>query len=222
MSDDIELQLKARFHQDVMRALKVMLTEGSHGEIVTMKRKMDGGLAIIKIEGVNDLIEIGSNILEYDFILVDGSAPDGFNFKWTFYPKSLESHIVYESYLATDPGLNKDYLQVLGVLQTESKAEDWAVKHRQAEKLLSRVDALAKMNGSLVGRIVTEPVADGAAWYLVTADNGIAVRLQHIPLWDAWTFRDYGEDVLLDSEYIKAIIAKRDNMNALFQSSPSP
>lgn len=64
-------------------------------------------------------------------------------------------------------------------------AKDWnQTEHERAmTALLNASKSLER--GQVIGKMLTWPVADGQAWYLVTKEDPLTV--QHVPYSDAWT-----------------------------------
>ena len=85
------------------------------------------------------------------------------------------------------------------------------------DRLLSRLEAEAKARGSLVGRYLREPYADSYAFYLVVAesDDKRKVKIQSIPIGDAWVIPYWGESALLDREYAERNFGIAEAMQAM-------
>ena len=71
----------------------------------------------------------------------------------------------------------------LDPVEFEFASGDWKAHSAELERLQAASDALPE--GILVGGLLSFPVADGYAYYLVR--NNDPLTLQHVPFGDAWT-----------------------------------
>lgn len=73
----------------------------------------------------------------------------------------------------------------------------------------------------LLGKIYTEPFADGSAIYMVTQISGSNVRLQHLAIGDAWSVPHLGADGWAPLQLVQSDIDRRKTWNALVQGQPN-
>jgi len=64
----------------------------------------------------------------------------------------------------------------------EADVEKW----KQREERMREEDAVAKDKGELVGRYISEHVADGYAYYVVAKVDGNTVTLDHVDTFDGY------------------------------------
>lgn len=83
---------------------------------------------------------------------------------------------------------------------------------------LERCDEEAKKRGTLVGRIITHPFADGKAVYQITADNGKTVHIKVCTgIGDDWTLPAWGEECEISKDLARRFIDQRERIAALFK-----
>ncbi len=77
---------------------------------------------------------------------------------------------------------------------------------------LIEADRAARESGSMVGRFVAEPYADGKAYYVVVRENKKTVVLRHVSVagTDHWRIPSWGDEPRVDVAYVKKNINSRD------------
>lgn len=82
---------------------------------------------------------------------------------------------------------------------------------------LTKDDALAKAQGTLIGRFFGEPFADGKAIYRITGTNKTKAKIEVVTgLGDDWEIPYWGHEKTIDLAYVQKKIEGRDSLNALF------
>lgn len=76
-------------------------------------------------------------------------------------------------------------------------------------ELLAAYCKLTDGKKGLLGKIYSEPCADGSACYMVTQINAKSVRLQHVPVGDAWSVPHLGQDGWAPIELVNSKIESR-------------
>ncbi len=103
------------------------------------------------------------------------------------------------------------------------EAFNWDEWNKEMNKLWDRVqeeDADAKDKGELVGRYISEGVADGNAIYQIVSITKTKAKLEHVPLWDAYRVNIIEQmDCKMPLKYVKANIGFRDNLARVFSKS---
>ena len=78
-------------------------------------------------------------------------------------------------------------------------------------------DKLAKRRKTLVGRYYKEQIADGYAFYLITADTGKRCKVSRITgLGDDWMIRRFEMNPWVSRREVVDNVERRDALNALF------
>lgn len=93
----------------------------------------------------------------------------------------------------------------------------WMKAHDNNYKQLMALDKKAKKAKSLVGRVYQENVADGYAYYLITAESARTVTLRHVKgIGDDYMVRFIGEGGSVDKRKIVNMMEMHDELVALF------
>ncbi len=104
--------------------------------------------------------------------------------------------------------------------------EDIAKSLGQSKKNFDDLDAAdrkAKAARQIVGRYIREPYADGHAYYLITEDLGDEVRIEVCTgLGDDWVLPSWGEETLIEKNYAKESLRRRDAMDRFFHRDKKP
>ena len=83
---------------------------------------------------------------------------------------------------------------------------------------LQNCDAEAKQNGTLVGRYISHPYADGKAFYQIIAESGRKVTIKSCKgLGDDWVLPAWGEECEISKDTAHLFIAQREAMENLFK-----
>ena len=71
--------------------------------------------------------------------------------------------------------------------------ESLVTKMERAYKEMVAADAEAKAEGTIIGRYLEEPAADGKAYYKVIAVDGKnnTLQLEHLDIYDGWSLPMY-------------------------------
>jgi hypothetical protein len=97
----------------------------------------------------------------------------------------------------------------------------FAEQEKNWEKIKKR-DQKAKNTNKLVGRYISEPVADGKAIYVIDRENKNTVRIKHCKgLGDDYMVPYWGEAHSLDKEYALKSISFRDYLDSLVEKRKS-
>jgi len=79
---------------------------------------------------------------------------------------------------------------------------------------MEKKDEAAKKTGALLGRYLSEPYADGSAYYEIVEDMGPDVRVRVITgVGDDWRLPQWGDETIIPREYAEGRVASRDNWN---------
>lgn len=79
-------------------------------------------------------------------------------------------------------------------------------------------DQVAKERGALVGRYVSEPFADGQAFYKVVAETKTKVKIEVVSgIGDDWVIPYWGSKATISKDYARKRIAFRDAMDEIFK-----
>lgn len=86
-------------------------------------------------------------------------------------------------------------------------------------KRLQEIDAKAAAEGTLLHRYISEPFADGRAFYQIVRVNKKTVRIRVCSgLGDDWVIPYWGPEATIDIEYAEQKVRGRDKMAQLFGS----
>jgi len=92
--------------------------------------------------------------------------------------------------------------------------EEWDLNWKQIEVC----DNLAAKAGSLVGRYITEPVADGSAVYQIIRENKKTVRIKLCTgIGDDWAVPYWGIETTIDKQYAVDKIRNRERLEEFFR-----
>lgn len=98
--------------------------------------------------------------------------------------------------------------------------EDWKELLKKFDANMERMQATdkkAKAAGSLVGRYIQEPFADGYAYYLIFKENKKTVRIQRVTgIGDDWTIPYWGDTASISKDFAMQNIGRRDALHELF------
>ena len=93
---------------------------------------------------------------------------------------------------------------------TKTVMKAWDTNLKQLEKQ----DKEAKRSDSLVGRYITEPVADGHAYYQIIKENKATVKIRLcVGLGDDWQVHYWGVEANIDKDYALQSLENRDATN---------
>ena len=82
---------------------------------------------------------------------------------------------------------------------------------------LSKIDGAAKARGELLWRYMSEPVADGHAYYQIIKVGKTKVRIELCTgLGDDWSVRYWGHSAGIDRNYAEDSVKRRDGLAELF------
>lgn len=77
--------------------------------------------------------------------------------------------------------------------------------------LLEKIDKEAREKGEILHRYITEPYADGKAIYQIIKVNKKTVRIKVcLGIGDEWVLPMFGEECLVDRNYIEESLKRRD------------
>lgn len=83
--------------------------------------------------------------------------------------------------------------------------------------IIKEKDEAAKAKGTLIGRFISIPYADSAAYYEVVEVDGVAATVEHIPYCDAWHHPMVEDcDCILPIKMVESNINRRDAMDEMF------
>lgn len=94
-------------------------------------------------------------------------------------------------------------------------AAHYAKEEKEQEKA-NEVDEAARQAGTLIGRILRLPVADGYAVYIIKEVRGSQVRLQHMKWGDGYSDWSLGKGGWHSKAPIVRQIKLEDSFNAIF------
>ena len=102
-------------------------------------------------------------------------------------------------------GMDRDLVYRGEVIDYESNNFDW----RRSEQIwqqnfaeIQRINQLARERGTIVGRIISESVADGQAHYQIIKENKNSVRIRHCKGFpDDYMVSYWGEEATIDKQY---------------------
>jgi hypothetical protein len=90
--------------------------------------------------------------------------------------------------------------------------------YKANEAELERCDREAVGAGTLVGRYITHPIADGQAVYQIIRENKRTVRIQVCRgLGDDWTLPAWGEEATISRSTAEEFLRRKDGMRRLFR-----
>jgi hypothetical protein len=84
-------------------------------------------------------------------------------------------------------------------------------------QMLEECDDIAKKEGTLLGRILSEPVADGQAHYQIIKVNKKTVRISHCDgIYDDYYVSYWGGEATIDKAYAEQVLRFKDEMSKIF------
>jgi len=103
------------------------------------------------------------------------------------------------------------------LLYTPVDTGDFMADYETNYANLKKIDQKAKADGSLLGRYVQEPYADGYAVYQVVEEKATKVKLAVVTgIGDDWVLPVWGRSSMVDKSYVQASIYRRDKLDELF------
>lgn len=94
---------------------------------------------------------------------------------------------------------------------------DWKERFERNWKHLKNCDEKAAAKGSLVGRYIDEPFADGKAIYQIIKENKKTVRIRVCTgLGDDWVIPYWGEETSIKKDYALQKIRLRELLKKFF------
>ncbi len=94
---------------------------------------------------------------------------------------------------------------------------EWSEEQNKLWDEVVKADKEAKAKGTLIGRYISEGIADGTAIYQVVSVTKTKAKIKHIHLWDGYriTFIEQTDCKIL-LKYIRARIDIRDSLEEAF------
>jgi hypothetical protein len=81
---------------------------------------------------------------------------------------------------------------------------------------LQKIDKSAKQKGKILYRYITQPHADGRAYYQIIKENKKTVRIKVCTgIGDDWIIPYWGEECSIDKKFATELISSRDKLKAL-------
>jgi len=97
--------------------------------------------------------------------------------------------------------------------------DDWLENYNKRWEEIEGNDQLARSNGTLVGRYLTFPYADGQAVYKIVKVNKRTVRIEVLTgIGDDWVIPEYGTATTIFRAHAEKNIRARDAINDVFKS----
>ena len=98
----------------------------------------------------------------------------------------------------------------------------WLKNHNHNFNQLMKLDWQAKQAGSLIGRVISHPFADGRAYYQVIKATQRSVRIRVCTgLGDDWVLPAWGEESTIQRIIAEEFIQRQDKMDELFGGHPA-
>jgi len=108
----------------------------------------------------------------------------------------------------------------IGVYEPEStdySKKDWIEALDRNYKRLMALDKTARKMKSVVGRVYSEQVADGHAYYLIIAESARTVTLKHVQgIGDDYRISFLGAGDTVSKGKVLGMMKMQDDFNALF------
>ena len=131
--------------------------------------------------------------------------------------KELERTVRHFNNVGREAQLGQEiYAQLLKAIQRAKTTFNYDDEIRAVES----VDRDARVRGELLGRHITQSVADGQSYYIVTETRGSQVRLQHLPVIDGYRVVAWGSQAWVEREYVEDQLKWRDNMERNSRRGP--
>ena len=87
-------------------------------------------------------------------------------------------------------------------------------------KKLMELDRQAEKAGSLVGRVISHPAADGAAYYQVIKEGKRSCTIRVcVGIGDDWSIPAWGEQCSIPKSKVYEFIGREESMNKIFGGS---
>lgn len=97
---------------------------------------------------------------------------------------------------------------------------DWKVFLKECDKNFNKLeeeDTAAKKKKQLVGRYVSQPWADGRAYYQIVKENKKTVKMEVVTgIGDDWVIPYWGESPTIDKKFAIDEIYRRDELEKMF------
>lgn len=82
---------------------------------------------------------------------------------------------------------------------------------------LMKCDEIAKANGTLIGRVISHPIADGKAWYQVVKESAKSCTIQVCRgIGDDWVLPAWGEKCSISKTKILDFIGRAEALARIF------
>ncbi len=112
--------------------------------------------------------------------------------------------------------LIKDFLLYSSTANAGGGWEGIKEKLSKQDKYIYDLKELAKQNNTLLGRIITFPMADSSAMYVITKINKKSVRLTWVDYCDGWVDSRLGKLGSVNMWYAKQMIDNQDMIEKIF------
>ena len=89
-------------------------------------------------------------------------------------------------------------------------------KLSKQDKYIHELKLLARANKTLLGRIITFPMADSSAMYIITKINKKSVRLTWVDYCDGWVDSRLGKEGSVNMWYAKECVDNYDRIEKIF------
>ena len=110
----------------------------------------------------------------------------------------------------------KEWLYKPKAAKTEA-SEQWLLQHETNFDMLADIDQQAKVKGTILGRYIREPFADGAAIYQVIEDLKSHVIIKWVnAIGDDWMIPYWGKEAKIKKTYATENIRRREALAQLF------
>jgi len=98
-------------------------------------------------------------------------------------------------------------------LDNKEMLKQWKDNH----KLLQDIDKEAKKSNKILGRYITEPFADGNAFYQIIKVNKRTCKIRVCTgLGDDWVIPYWGREAIVDKKYILQLLLRKDGLDEIF------
>jgi hypothetical protein len=89
-------------------------------------------------------------------------------------------------------------------------------KMDRQDTIMNELKTLAKNADTILGRIITFPMADSSAVYVVTKVNKTTARLDWVDYCDGWVDSRCGKSCNVNLQYVRDTIRNKDILDKLF------
>lgn len=101
----------------------------------------------------------------------------------------------------------------------DTATRNWLKDMDKNFNLMVEQDADAKKKKQLVGRYVSQPFADGRAYYKIIKENKKTVKMEVVTgIGDDWVLPYWGETPTIDKQFAIDTIKSRDALSKIFGS----